>query len=108
MASTQEARSGLWHSLPAWGTLDVGCAWQALGNGAAASHVQQQVAQFQPELVLGVDASSLEAYHSVFQAYKPAFVFMNYRWSWSADMCPWSASLVRGTLHATGFSAGQQ
>ncbi|GBF97548.1 hypothetical protein Rsub_10149 [Raphidocelis subcapitata] len=68
-------------TLPTWGTLDAGCAWEAFASGSAAAAAA--VAAFAPAAVLGVDWHSGAAYAAL-RARLPAgtrlpYVYSNYR-----------------------------
>ncbi len=43
-----------------WGRLDASASWQELAEGAAQAQVLQAVEQFKPDVVLGVDWTSLK------------------------------------------------
>ena len=72
-------------ALPKWGSLDASSAWQEFAGACADPHLAERVAEFAPDVVLGVDWTSFQPYNNLRQAlgallaHIPPYVFLNYR-----------------------------
>lgn len=73
--------------VPVWDRLDRSSGWAELAAHVATPAVMQQVVDFGPAAVLGVDWSSLPAFNAlaaVLQAkglHVPPYIYMNYRYT---------------------------
>lgn len=71
--------------LTRWGTLDRTSGWEEFAEGASATSITDKVLEFKPEVVLGVDWTSLACYRALaatLAARSSAavpYVYLNYR-----------------------------
>ena len=71
--------------LPVWDRLDRASGWAELAAHSASDNIVQQIANFRPDAVLGVDWSSLPAFKALAAALQakalpvPPYIYMNYR-----------------------------